>query len=135
MLFTRASEYALLSLIFIAQKSEPVDVDTISKELEISKSFLAKILQNLAREKILHSYKGANGGFMLALAPQSLSIKRIIEGAERRRPSVFDCAIDPKNCPTQKASLCQILPMFNTFQERVDEMLEATRLSDILRDK
>ena len=54
MLFTKASEYALLSLILISQKSSPVDVDTISNELKISKSFLAKILQNLAKDGVLN---------------------------------------------------------------------------------
>jgi len=47
MLFTKASEYALLSMICIAGKEESMDVDSISSELGISRSFLAKILQNL----------------------------------------------------------------------------------------
>ena len=46
MLFTKASEYALLSMICIAGKEESMDVDSISSELGISRSFLAKILQN-----------------------------------------------------------------------------------------
>ena len=79
MLLTKASEYALLSLIYISQKEAPVDVDTMSNELGISKSFLAKILQSLAREGILISFKGANGGFLLANKPENISIKRIIE--------------------------------------------------------
>ena len=49
MLFTKASEYALLSMICIAGKEESMDVDSISSELGISRSFLAKILQILAR--------------------------------------------------------------------------------------
>ena len=69
MLFTKASEYAMLSLILLSQAKHPKDVDTISSELGISKSFLAKILQNLAKEGILHSFKGANGGFVLADKP------------------------------------------------------------------
>ncbi|WP_298085389.1 Rrf2 family transcriptional regulator, partial [uncultured Campylobacter sp.] len=93
MLLTKASEYALLSLIYIAQKDAPSDVDTMSGELEISKSFLAKILQNLAREGILVSFKGANGGFMLAQKPEEISIKRIIESAEKRKMAVFECSI------------------------------------------
>ena len=40
MLFTKASEYALLSLIYMAQKPIPQDVDKISNEIKISKSFL-----------------------------------------------------------------------------------------------
>ena len=49
MLLTKASEYALLSLIMISQKNTPQDVDTLSRQLGISKSFLAKILQSLAK--------------------------------------------------------------------------------------
>ena len=89
MLLTKASEYALLSLIYISQKDVPVDVDTMSGELDISKSFLAKILQNLAREGILVSFKGANGGFMLADKPENISIKKVIESAEKRFLSVL----------------------------------------------
>ena len=45
MLLTKKSEYALLSLISISKQKEPINVDILSKELQISKSFLAKIKQ------------------------------------------------------------------------------------------
>ena len=65
MLLTKKSEYALLSLVSIAQSDTPKNVDFLATELNISKSFLAKILQNLAKNGILNSYKGNNGGFTL----------------------------------------------------------------------
>lgn len=83
MLLTKASEYALLSLIMISQKENPQDVDTLSTQLGISKSFLAKILQSLAKEGIVKSFKGAHGGFMLAKDPSEFSLKQIIECAEK----------------------------------------------------
>ncbi len=49
MLLTKKSEYALLSLLSISKHKEPINVDILSKELQISKSFLAKIMQNLAK--------------------------------------------------------------------------------------
>ncbi|HED6207302.1 TPA: Rrf2 family transcriptional regulator, partial [Campylobacter coli] len=55
MLFTKASEYALLSLIYIAHKENPQDVDSLALELNIPKSFLAKILQTLAKDNLLKS--------------------------------------------------------------------------------
>ncbi|MBR8462015.1 Rrf2 family transcriptional regulator [Campylobacter sp. faydin G-140] len=133
MLFTKASEYALLSLILISQKSSPVDVDTISNELKISKSFLAKILQNLAKEQILKSYKGANGGFMLSTDAQNVSVKTIIECAERREVSVFECSSSVDGCPSNKALSCQIWTMFSGLQNKVDEMLDEIKLSDIIK--
>ena len=126
MLFTKASEYALLSLILISQKSSPVDVDTISNELKISKSFLAKILQNLAKDGVLKSFKGANGGFALNGEPENLSIKKIIECA-------FECSSSALGCPSNKASSCQIWSMFSGLQGKIDEMLDAIKLSDIVK--
>ena len=72
MLITRASEYAILSLIVLSKASDPMDSESLSRELSISKSFLAKILQALAKKEILKSYKGVNGGFALIKNPKLL---------------------------------------------------------------
>ena len=133
MLLTKASEYALLSLIYIAQKNTPSDVDTMSGELEISKSFLAKILQNLAREGILISFKGANGGFMLAQKPEEISIKRIIESAEKRKMAVFECSISADGCSSSKGGICQIWPMFSALQSKIDDFLDTITLANIIK--
>ena len=131
MLFTKASEYALLSLIFIAKKDSPQDVDTISKELDISKSFLAKILQNLAKAGILVSYKGANGGFMLA--KEDFNLKEIISKTEKNAGSVFECSKSKDEC--EKSDNCQIWNTFNTLQNQVDGFLETIFLKDIIKEK
>mgnify|MGYP003502924293 FL=1 len=133
MLFTKASEYAMLSLILLSQANHPKDVDTISSELGISKSFLAKILQNLAKEGILHSFKGANGGFVLADKPSNLSIKRILESAEKRKVNVFECANSRCDCTSSKGDGCKIWPMFNDLQGRIDEFLDQITLTDIIK--
>lgn len=134
MLLTKASEYALLSLIMIAKKETPQDVDTLSTQLGISKSFLAKILQSLAREGILRSFKGAHGGFMLSPEAKTMSIKRIIESAEKRPTSVFECAPSPEHCPNNRAEFCKIWPFLNKLQTKIDDFLDTMTLSDILRE-
>jgi len=73
-LFTKASEYALLSLIYISQKETPQDVDSLALELDIPKSFLAKILQTLAKDGLLKSFKGAKGGFVLIKEPSQYKL-------------------------------------------------------------
>lgn len=133
MLFTKASEYALLSLILLSQSNSPKDVDAMSCELGISKSFLAKILQNLAKEGILNSFKGAHGGFILADNPSNISIRRILESAEKRKAYVFECSIDRKDCPSHKGSVCKMWPMFNALQLKVDDFLNGITLADIIK--
>ncbi len=130
MLFTKASEYALLSMILLSQSGAPRDVDTMSAQLGISRSFLAKILQNLAKDGILNSYKGANGGFSLAVSPAELSVGRILQSAEKKRASVFECGSD---CTATKAQTCKIRTIFGSLQTSVDEFLDKITLADILK--
>jgi len=88
MLITRASEYALLSLVILTRSDTPIDVLSLSKRLGISKSFLAKVLQSLARENIVKSYKGASGGFVLESNPDEVSLLTVLKAAEGRSLNV-----------------------------------------------
>lgn len=133
MLLTKASEYALLSLILISNKKTPQDVDTLSSKLDISKSFLAKILQSLARDGVLKSFKGANGGFTLAKKPNELTLKYIIECAEKKQAVVFECATSVDDCPNEKAEFCRIWPTLNRLQIKIDDFLDNITLEDITR--
>ena len=132
MLFTRATEYALLALVIIARENKPLGTDYLSKRLNISRSFLAKILQNLAKKKILVSYKGATGGFMLARAPEELSIKEITDAAEGRGVAIFDCAPDQACCPSNQGDFCTLWPFLNRLQTKVDTFLQELTLKDIM---
>ncbi len=132
MLFTRATEYALLALVIIARENKPLGTDYLSKRLDISRSFLAKILQSLAKQNILKSYKGATGGFMLARPPEELSIREITTAAEGRNASIFDCASDQACCPSNKGDFCTLWPFLNRLQVKVDNFLDELTLKDIM---
>ena len=132
MLITRASEYAILSLIVLSKSNSPIDSETLSNQLSIPKSFLAKILQSLAKQGILKSYKGVNGGFALLLDPKNINMLQVMLSVEGKAPAVFDCAASIHDCPSSKAELCSIWPFFNKLQGRIDHFLEKLTLADIL---
>jgi Rrf2 family protein len=134
MLMTRASEYALLSLIVLAKAGRPLDVDTLSKELDISKSFLAKILQALARQGILNSYKGVNGVFELARHSREITVLEVMEAAEGKSPAVFSCSPSQEDCPSNKAMSCGLWPFLNRLQGKVDAFLGTLTLEAILEE-
>ena len=134
MLITRASEYALLSLILLAKASSPKDSETLSTELAISKSFLAKILQTLAKKEILNSYKGVNGGFVLAKDPKDINMLEVMSSVEGKAPAVFDCASSRNDCPSDRANVCSIWPFLNRLQGKIDSFLADLTLADLLED-
>lgn len=131
MLLTKKSEYALLSLISIAQSTEPKNVDVLSRELDISKSFLAKIMQNLAKHELVISHRGVNGGFVLKKSWEDITILEIVEAAEERMPMVFECAPSLNSCPNNKAMSCTIWPLLNNLQFKVNDFLKQLTLKDI----
>ncbi len=131
MLLTKKSEYALLSLISIAKSDRAKNVDELSKELRIPKSFLAKIMQNLAKNEIVISQRGVNGGFVLAKPYDQLTIFSITSAAEERIPSVFECAPSMDSCPSDAGSLCSIWPLLNNLQGKINIFLEELTLKDI----
>ena len=135
MLITKASEYAILSLIVLSKSKDPMDSETLSRELAISKSFLAKILQALARDGVLQSFKGANGGFVLKKSPSQIDILSIISAVEGKNPSVFECSLDIQNCPTDRGGICSIWPMLNRLQKNIDNFLANLTLQDILEER
>jgi len=134
MLITRASEYAILSLIVLSKTTSPMDSETLSRELTISKSFLAKILQALAKNDILNSYKGINGGFSLKKLPRNINMLEVFSAVEGKAPAVFECAPSENDCPSDKASSCSIWPFLNKLQGKIDTFFSDLTLADILED-
>lgn len=134
MLITRASEYAILSLIVLSKADSPMDSETLSNQLSIPKSFLAKILQSLAKNGVLKSYKGVNGGFALAQAPRDINMLKVMSSVEGKAPAVFDCASSENDCPSDKASVCAVWPFLNKLQGKIDIFLAQLTLADIMEE-
>ena len=132
MLITKASEYAILSLILLSKKQEPQDSETLSRELSIPKSFLAKILQSMAKDGILISYRGANGGFTLAKKASEIDMLSVMNAVESKSPTVFECAPSKNDCPSDKAKSCSIWPFLNKLQGKIDTFLSELTLEDVL---
>lgn len=131
MLLTKASEYALLSILLISDKKEPIDVENLAASLTVSKSFLAKVLQKLTKAGILKSFRGVKGGFILAKKMDEISIHDIIKAVEENPATVFECTGDNGSCPNNRVTACSIWPVLNKLQIRIDDFLSTLTLQEI----
>ncbi len=132
MLITKASEYAILSLIVLSKEKKPIGSESLAMQLSIPKSFLAKILQSLAKANILKSFKGINGGFSLAITADEINMLDVMAAVEGKSPAVFECSPSMNDCPSDKASLCSIWPFLHKLQGKIDNFLAELTLADIL---
>lgn len=131
-MFSQTVEYALRAVIFLAQHQTegPVDSQRIADATQVPASYLAKILQDLARTNILTSKRGVGGGFQLDLSPDDLSILDVVN------------AVDPlqriKGCPLSLPAHCQTLcPMHARLDESlatVEQSLRASTIREMMYD-
>jgi len=80
MLINRATEYAVIGLMYLAKNPDvPVDINKIAKDEKIRPSYLEKTFQKLSESKIVKPKFGPGGGFMLSKDPQKVTIFDLIK--------------------------------------------------------
>jgi Rrf2 family iron-sulfur cluster assembly transcriptional regulator len=87
-MLSNSCRYGIRAVIYLAKQprsSEKTGIKQISNDLGLPTPFLAKILQELAKQKILVSSKGPHGGFSLLKDPRKvtlLDVVKTIDGEE-----------------------------------------------------
>jgi Rrf2 family protein len=132
---TRAGEYAIIGLLYLAQQPEgrTVMVEEISDAEKVPGSFLAKIFQVLARGKLVVSHRGAGGGFSLARPATEISLLQILNCVEREF-ALQKCVTEEPSCvvSTERLGSCVLCGVFAEAQRRVNEVFADTTLADLI---
>ncbi|MCX8470789.1 MAG: Rrf2 family transcriptional regulator, partial [Chitinophagaceae bacterium] len=84
-MFSKSCEYAIKAMIYIARESgedNKVGVKDIAKGTNSPEHFIAKILQELGRKKLLQSTKGPNGGFYMDAKNLETTIADIVRATD-----------------------------------------------------
>jgi Rrf2 family protein len=99
-MLSNSCKYGIRAVVYLASRTQggsKTGIKQISKDLNLPTPFMAKILQQLAKQKILDSSKGPHGGFSLLKDPKKitlLDIVRTIDGDE-----IFtNCIIHNETC-------------------------------------
>jgi Rrf2 family protein len=80
-MLSNSCKYGIRSVIYLAKnplKNGNIGIKKISEDLGLPTPFMAKILQLLAKQKILTSSKGPHGGFSLLKDPRNITLLDIV---------------------------------------------------------
>lgn len=99
-MLSSSSKYGIRAVTYIASQSKnnsKIGIKKISEDLNLPTPFLAKILQLLAKQKILSSSKGPHGGFSLMRDPKKITLLDIVTAIDGI--DIFDnCVIHNMPC-------------------------------------
>lgn len=77
-----------------------VQLKALADAADAPEKFLAKLLQNLTRAKLVVSRRGPNGGFELAPAARDATMMQVIEAIEG--PFALNVCLSEKGCERQE---------------------------------
>jgi len=86
LLLTRKADYCIRAALYLARAYEadqrPVKLKEIVAEMGIPESFAPQVLAELAKQGIVVSKAGRDGGFRLAHSPDEITLLAIVEAGE-----------------------------------------------------
>jgi Rrf2 family protein len=129
MRLTRGADYGTRGIIRLAQMppNAVVLVSEIAAAEGLPESYLAKIFQDLAKEGIIHSHRGAKGGFSLARPAEQITLRQIIEAIEG--PIALNRCLTREGC--ECLDTCAVYPILAQAQEQLLSTLDAATLHDL----
>jgi Rrf2 family protein len=120
---TKKADYGLIAMRHLAEHSAQgaASAKDIADLYAIPAEALAKILQRLARQKLLVSQQGTNGGYVLARDPRSISALEVIRAIEGP-VFITACSSDHTDCNT--VARCTIKEPLRKVSRSIEEVLE-----------
>jgi Rrf2 family protein len=128
---SKKTEYALIALQYIAlNQGRLVSAKEIASHYDISFEFVAKTLQNLAKQNFIVSQHGASGGYALLRDPAAMSVAQVIEAVEGK-PRLVECCGEHGKDQCSIHGQCTIKRPMSILQRRLDETLNSMTIQQI----
>lgn len=131
-MFSKACEYGIRASIHLARSSEKGErssLKRVAQAIDSPVAFTAKILQLLAKDGIIRSVKGPNGGYEIPQERLSkIYLSDIVKSIDG--DNIFKgCGLGLKNCNEKKP--CPLHFQFKAIRDDLKQMLQSTTVQDL----
>ena len=129
--------YGIRAVIYLASQPEAngkTGIKKISSDLDLPTPFLAKILQQLAKQKILSSSKGPHGGFSLLRDPKTITVLDIVSSIDGN--DIFtNCVMHNGSCESVGADKksCTLHEDYSKTREDLIKLFSSKTISEMVK--
>jgi Rrf2 family protein len=133
-MLSNTSKYAIRAVIYLALfagEDKKIGIKQISKDLKIPTPFLGKILQTLAKHKLLSSTKGPHGGFGLGKPAKEIALIEIVDLIDGQ--DLFKkCLIRLEDCNEKEP--CSAHKKYVEIRQNLLDMFQKEKISDFVNE-
>lgn len=114
-------DYAIKTIIFLAKnKEDSFTIHEISKQLDISETFLRRVIADLKKKNFVESRQWRAGGIQIVACFQKISLYEILQSVGEDL-SITDCT-KGKSCDKQHN--CQTTSIYGNLQRGLNGFLK-----------
>lgn len=125
-------EYALIALLHMSEKraSELTTTRELSQEYQIPQELMGKILQRLAKQRIIRSVQGIKGGYSLEKPLEAVNLNQIAQVVDGPLQVVTCISLKGKSTCTQTGDYRIKNPM-EVIQQKLNNFFNGITLKDL----
>jgi Rrf2 family protein len=130
MQLTRAADYGVRVMVYLARMPEQdrVMLPELAAAAQAPVSFLSKVLQALTRAKLIASWRGKAGGFMILPRGRRASMLQVIEAIDG--PLFLNLCLTSKGA-CRRARMCPAHPVWEQAQQAMAGVLAAAVVNEM----
>ena len=137
-MLSNSCRYAIRAVIYLAKQPPEygkIGIKKISGDLGLPTPFLAKILQQLSKQKILDSSKGPHGGFSLLIDPRSLNLLDIVKSIDGDE-ILTNCVMHNGTCASVAANKipCALHDDYGKVRDNLIKFFSAKTIYDLVTE-
>lgn len=133
MIYSKTCEYAIRALVCLARRGDQATpVRKVSEETGVSQAYVAKVLQCLARSRLLNAHRGPGGGYSPAFQPGEITLMRVVQSLDDPARSPFsNCIMGLDQCNDRNP--CPLHPIWARAKEAMVRKLSHCTIADLMK--
>jgi len=122
---------AMFDLALNSSSEKTVTLKSIALRQGISEPYLEQLMASLRKAGLIKSIRGAQGGYMLSLSADKITVGDVIRTLEGSMAPT-ECVDESTQTDCNEASFCVTRMVWQKIKESVDEVIDAITIQDML---
>lgn len=137
-MISNSSKYGIRALTYLAslpKSTKKTGIKQISKDLDLPLPFLAKILQVLAKKKLLSSTKGPHGGFSLLKDPKEITLLDVVLAIDTDE-FLTNCVMQNRACKCldEERALCPVHEDYHKVRTALIKFFSSKTIANLVKN-
>lgn len=129
-MISQTAEYTLRAMVFLAMRNAPATGLEIADATKVPAGYLAKLMQQLVKAKLVKSQRGIGGGFVLAMETDAITILDVINAVDPLKR----IEVCPLGLTAHGMNLCPLHKRLSDATAQVESAFKNSTLSELVSE-